>query len=69
MRGSLAHRHRPADRTAIIQGSRATTFANLRDTANRIARALVNLGANPSNRVTLLGRNSPKSVASFHCDG
>ena len=51
---------------AIIHEGGATSFADLHDAATRVARTLTNLGAKPSDRVALLGRNSPEWVAAYY---
>jgi fatty-acyl-CoA synthase len=45
-------------KTAVVDGSRETTYAQLADRANRLATALQNAGLTPGDRVAFLCRNT-----------
>jgi len=59
---------RYANRTAILIGDASLTFAEVDELANRLANALIRLGAEPTRRVGLLVNNGPFSVSmDFAC--
>ncbi len=53
------------DRTAILLGSRRVTYAELDRDSNRVANALIKLGAGKGDRVAMLINNSPEFVTVY----
>jgi len=51
-----------AGRTVIISGERRVSYAELDETANRVANAFINLGVRKGDRVAALMANSPEFV-------
>jgi bile acid-coenzyme A ligase len=57
------HAARTPERTAVVLGEEALSFAALDRRANRLARAFAGLGVGPEARVTLALPNSPAFFA------
>ena len=53
-----AHAERHPDRPAIIEGDRRLSWAEFRDTRNRLAHALIELGIGPGEHVVIYAHNS-----------
>jgi fatty-acyl-CoA synthase len=60
-----ARRETFGDKTALIFGDRAWTYAALNARVNRVANALLGLGVAKGDRVAVLGRNSDAYVALY----
>ena len=57
---------RHGDKTALVVGERALTYAELERDSNRLANALIGLGVAPGDRVTLYGLNSAEWLVGYH---
>jgi long-chain acyl-CoA synthetase len=56
---------RGGGKTAIVMGNRQVTFAELEADANRVARALMNMGVKKGDRVATIQNSNPEFVSIF----
>jgi len=54
-----------ARKTAIVSGGRRVSYAELDETSNKMANALIEMGVNKGDRVAMLLSNSPEFVAVY----
>src|SRR5262249_36356836 len=57
---------RYGSKTALVAGERRLSYANLNQSTNRLANALVALGVRPGDRVTLYSVNGWEWVVAYH---
>jgi len=55
------------DRTVVVQGERATGYADLADRSLAVAEALTQAGVRPGDRVAVLLRRGEEAASTFGC--